>query len=201
MTARYKARTTQKSDWQQQELRRRRLMLALWIVAGVGFVAMLVYLVWKEAQPAPRPGVEVPIQGQDHIAIGVPHDPYNSDPPTSGPHYESAADAGFYNEAPPDEYLVHNLEHGHVILWYNCTQLSPEACEELKSQINEVMQRAGVSTITGTLKLVAVPRPSMDNVLTLTSWGRLLKLEAFDRDEVLTFIRVYRDQAPEPGAA
>jgi hypothetical protein len=144
----------------------------------------------------------VPIQGREHISPGVPHDPYTTDPPTSGPHYAQNTEAGFYNEAPADELLVHNLEHGHVIISYNCSQLSAEACQTLKDQIQDVMSRAGVSAITGTLKLVGTPRPTMDTTLALTAWGRIEKLDTFDRARVMAFIDTWRDGplAPEPGA-
>ena len=79
-----KLRAAQRTEWAKQaEMRRRRIIL-IWVAAGVIFVAMLGYLIYKQATPAPRPGVDVTVQGRDHIAEGVPHDPYNSDPPTSG---------------------------------------------------------------------------------------------------------------------
>ena len=28
----------------------------------------------------------------------------------------------------PEGYLVHNLEHGYAIFWYNCDLLSAEEC-------------------------------------------------------------------------
>jgi hypothetical protein len=200
MTARNRA-ALERAQWQEREERRRRLIIGGWILAGLVFVALLVFLVWQEGQPEARPGIEIPIQGQNHIQEGEPHDPYNSEPPTSGPHYASPVQAGFYDEAPLDEYLVHNMEHGHIILWYNCSDLSAEACDELKDDLRGVMGRAGLSPITGTLKLVAVPRPTLDKPIVLTSWGHLQELNGFDADAILTFIRAYRDEAPEPGAA
>jgi hypothetical protein len=62
------------------------------------------------------------------------------------------------------------------------------------------MAQAGLSDVTGTLKLVAVPRPSLKTQLGLTSWGHLQNLNTFDADAILEFIRIYRDAAPEPGA-
>jgi hypothetical protein len=199
MTARTRA-AQQRAEWQAREERRRRLLIGGWILAGLAFLGVLAYLIWQEAQPEVRPGAEIPIQGANHIQLGEPHDPYNSEPPTSGPHYDTPVQAGFYDEAPADEFLVHNMEHGHIIIWYNCSDLSATDCDQLKSQIRDTMGRAGLSTITGTLKLVAVPRPTLDTRLALTSWGRLQTLDAFDRDAILTFIKANRDKAPEPGA-
>ena len=187
------------SEWERRERRRRWLTIGLWIGIGVAFVAMIVYLAWKQAQPIPKTGRAIPLQGAEHIPVGQPHAPYNSNPPTSGPHYADPAQAGFYDEAPVDEQLVHSLEHGYVIIWYNCSALSDAQCSQLKSQIKEVMQAAGTSSITQTSKLIAVPRQNMDTELALTTWGRLDAFDAFDRQRFLNYVKAFRDQAPEPG--
>lgn len=186
------------SAWERRERRRRWLMAGLWIGIGVAVVAMIVYLAWKQSQPIPKTGKAIPLQGAQHIPVGQPHEPYNSNPPTSGPHYADPAQAGFYDEAPVDEHLVHSLEHGYVILWYNCSALSDGQCSQLKSQIKEVMQAAGTSSITQTSKLIAVPRQKMDTELALTTWERLDAFDAFDRQRILNYIKAFRDQAPEP---
>jgi len=72
----------------------------------------------KNATGEPLMGTFFESQGQAHIAVGAAHDPYNSNPPTSGPHYAEPADWGVYDRELPDEQLIHNLEHGHVWLSY-----------------------------------------------------------------------------------
>lgn len=193
-------RELEESQWEARQQRRKLITIGVWVIAGVLFVALLVYLVVKDAVPRALPGQDVPIQGQEHVQPGVPHDPYNSDPPTSGPHYPTTAETGFFNEAPLDEYLVHNLEHGHVIIWYNCSKLSEADCGTLKTQIRDVMSRAGNSAITGTSKMNAVPRPTMTTTLAVTAWGRLYTADEFDRNLILAFARAFRDNAPENGA-
>jgi hypothetical protein len=193
-------RELEESRWAAAQQRRRLITIGAWVTAGLLFVALLVYLVAKEAVPADLPGEAVPIQPAGHVNPGTPHDPYNSDPPTSGQHYPSTAETGLYEEAPLDEYLVHNLEHGHIIIWYNCSNLSEADCATLKTQIRNVMGRAGNSLITGTSKMNAVPRPTMDTLLAVTAWGRLYKADEFDQDTILAFVRAFRDRAPENGA-
>jgi hypothetical protein len=168
-----------------------------WGGAALVFVALIAYLVWQEARPIPRTGRDIPIMGAEHITVGQSHEPYNSDPPTSGPHYAEPAQAGFYDTAPADEYLVHSLEHGYVIISYNCSALSESECDGLKSQIQGVMGSAGNSLRTGTPKLIGAPRPTMATQIALTSWGRLDTFDGFDRQRILNFIRQFRDRAPE----
>jgi hypothetical protein len=98
---------------------------------GIAFLALLGYGAWNLLRP--KPGQSVPQQARTHIQVGDAHEPYNTEPPTSGPHAGTVR-ADFYDEAPPDENLVHNLEHGYVIIWYNCSTLEEAQCQTFKEQ-------------------------------------------------------------------
>jgi Protein of unknown function (DUF3105) len=71
-------------------------------------------------------------QGAQHIEVGSAHEPYTTTPPTSGPHYNSAGlgpvQPDFYEDATeaPPEGVVHNLEHGQIVFYYN-----PDAPDEV----------------------------------------------------------------------
>ena len=118
-------------EMRRRERRRRQLVLRLfWGVVAVIAALALGYVGLQALKP--RPGVNVPVMAVRHIQVGEQHEPYNSDPPTSGPHYAQPAQAGFYDEALPDEQLVHNLEHGYIVIWYNCARLEGTACNALK---------------------------------------------------------------------
>lgn len=43
---------------------------------------------------------------------------YNSFPPSSGPHYQQPAPWGIYPESVKQTILVHNLEHGGIVIQY-----------------------------------------------------------------------------------
>jgi hypothetical protein len=62
---------------------------------------------------------------------------YASAPPTSGPHYSVPASFNrkFYtpSDTPAVESLVHNLEHGYTILWYD-----PAVLDEQESTLTEL---------------------------------------------------------------
>ena len=201
MTAKTRAaRAARRSEWEARDERRRRLWIIGGILGGLAFVGILAFLVYQQAQPIPHPGHDVPIQGRNHIPAGQPHDPYNSEPPSSGPHYDTPAQAGFYDVAPVDEYLVHSMEHGYVIIWYNCDQYKAGTCDQLKQQIKDIMGSTGVSAITGTLKEIAVPRAGQKTVIALSAWGHIDVPETYSQREIRDFIRAYRDDAyaPEP---
>jgi len=82
------------------------------ILAGIG------YWLYSSLFTA-KPGQSIPNQGRDHVAETTKVD-YNSNPPTSGPHSEQWEKAGVYDRVLSDLRLVHSLEHGYVIISYNC---------------------------------------------------------------------------------
>jgi len=182
---------------------KRKKLNSILIWSGVAIIVfgILGYFIWGSVSPAV--GQEIPIMEnyQAHVPEGQDPGPFNSDPPTSGPHYGEEYEAGFYDETSPEAqatypegYLGHNLEHGYVIYWYNCDLLDISACAELKDQIKESMAANG-----GT-KLIAFPRSSIDVPIALTSWGQLLKMNVFEADQVKSFISANRNHAPEPNA-
>lgn len=69
--------------------------------------------------PAVKPGSELPDLGREHVPAGT-EVKYNSNPPTSGSHDADWEKAGIYKNPLEDHKLVHSLEHGYVIISYNC---------------------------------------------------------------------------------
>jgi hypothetical protein len=110
--------------------------------------------------------------------------------------------AGFYHESdlvslPPHPVgnLVHNLEHGYVIFWYNCDVLQDAAgCGALKAEIQDVMDRYDG------IKLIAFPWESLDVPVVMTTWGRMLRFDSFNAGDAGNFVRSNRNRAPEPHA-
>jgi hypothetical protein len=94
-------------------------------VAILAIVALLgwgAYSLYKNSTK-PLPGKEVAEMGRDHVTdiFGVE---YNSNPPTSGPHFAVWAKPGVYDRFISDGYLIHSMEHGYVIIWYDCSKIS-----------------------------------------------------------------------------
>lgn len=181
----------------RERQRRQRITTSLiWGGIGAGLLAILGFIVWQGVRPAA--GKSVPIMtSSPHIATDADPGQYNSDPPTSGLHYADTLQAGFYETNDyqyPAGYLVHNLEHGYVILWYNCDLLDEAGCAELKSQIHSVMDELGG------FKMIAYPWNSIDVPVAMTSWGRLQRFETFDAEQAKAFYRANLNKAPEPNA-
>ena len=180
--------------------RKRLLTRIIWIGITVILVAVVGAILWSSFQPALGESVAI-MPNTAHVDEGTDPGPYNSEPPTSGRHYASEYEAGFYDETSrefqvqyPEGYLVHNLEHGYVIFWYNCAQVGESGCDGLKDQIRSVLDKED------NFKVIAFPRPSLDVPVVLTSWGQKLEFEKFDPAQARSFVRSNRNKAPEPDA-
>jgi Protein of unknown function (DUF3105) len=151
------------------------------------------------AKQGNEPGTPVPSLGNDHIrSIGTPHIPYNSDPPTSGPHVPFIAKWGIYKIPVPKELQVHNLEDGGVIIQYNC-----QSCDELIAKLQTLAKRylekaarekfkaADPEMPTKYEHLILAPYPGMDATIALTAWGRIDKLKGYDEARITRFIEAY----------
>jgi len=187
---------TKREQRRERNQRQKLTSNLIWGGIGAGVIAILGFIVWQGVRPAAGESVSI-MTSSPHIDKDTDPEQYNSDPPTSGKHYPEEATAGFYDSNDytyPAGYLVHNLEHGYVIFWYNCDLLDETGCSELKSQIRSTMDELGG------VKLIAYPWTSLDVPLVMTSWGRLQRFEKFDAEQAKAFYRANLNKAPEPNA-
>lgn len=185
----------------ERKARQRRSNRLWWILGGALVLVVVGMVAWSALRPVE--GEAAPIMADvSHVADGEDPGPYNTDPPTSGRHYANSLGAGFYDEsqaaqmgAHPEGFLVHNLEHGYVIFWYNCGALDDgEACTQLKDQLQSLLDSFD------NVKVIAFPWESIDVPVVATSWGRMLRFERFDSGQAASFVRSNRYKAPEPDA-
>jgi Protein of unknown function (DUF3105) len=86
---------------------------------------------------------------------------YATNPPNSGKHYYIPADDGLYPGKPPkDVQLVHNQEHGRVIIWVKPT-LPLEDRKQIRALFDE-----------DRYQMVVVQRKNMPYAVAATAWGR-----------------------------
>jgi hypothetical protein len=170
---------TTRSRARNKRARRKRNEVLVWS-ALIAATATLLAL--SLVQRANLPGERYASQGNVHIRdLDTPHRPYNSDPPTSGPHVGNLARWGSYDAVVPDELLVHNLEDGGVILYY--TLGTPEG--------NEAEIEALENVARGFHRIVVAPREGMSTRYALTAWQRLQRFDEIDRDGMRAFIDAF----------
>jgi Protein of unknown function (DUF3105) len=159
---------------------RRRRLAMLGIAAAVIVAVVVGYFAYQAS--ANRPGVEFPDQGNLHIQTeSDPHVPYNSDPPTSGPHLPYLAPWGIHTTPVPRELQVHNLEDGGVVIQYHC----PNGCPDLVDKLATIVK--GYER-----QVLLAPYPGLKTRIALTAWTRLDAFDEYDEGRILRFIRAYR---------
>ena len=164
------------------------------LIAGGG-IYFLVKRSQKKIAERKIYAVQIPDQGQNHIDISASHPDYNSNPPTSGWHYEKWADKGVYKNQLPDEQLIHNLEHGYIWISYK-----PDANPEIIKQLEDFY---GIGK-----KIIVEPRKENDKLIALAAWNWLdkfdpelnEKLNGAELKRIGDFIDQYINQGPEPNA-
>ena len=168
-----------KPDRQPQKRRMpRRRKIALAAAAVVVMAAVVGWFAYRAV--ANLPGVAMPDQGNRHIAAETtPHEPYNSDPPTSGPHLSYLAPWGVHTRPIARELQVHNLEDGGVMVQYGCE--CPDLVEKLKAIVVRYDRQ-----------VILAPYPGLTSKIALTAWTRIDAFEELDERRVVRFIEAYR---------
>jgi hypothetical protein len=129
-------------------------------------------------------------EGINHVEQGSQIN-YAQSPPLSGPHWGRAISAGFYTETPELPPVVHTLEHGAIVIYYDADALSPEAEASLK---------AWSATHDGTwASILAVPNPNENpkGDYVLTAWTHRLIIDDYDAEAVRAFAAEYIGRGPE----
>lgn len=157
------------------------------ITTIVGTVIIVVAIIYVATRPRATNlmGNQFSELGGQHIDHGQEHAPYNSNPPSSGPHYANPAPWGFYDRELEDEQVVHNLEHGGVWVTYK-----PEVDQATKDAIKHFVERFSS-------KVIATERAKNDSTIAFVSWGRVLKTDTFNLDTALDFVRANKNHGPE----
>ena len=107
---------------------------------------------------------------------------YSTSPPTSGDHWDRPARCGFYEDGLEDERIVHNLEHGNIVVSYN---LPGEAEVD---QLKDALDGVGLSAIWGVTR-------SYDNIpsgtVAVAAWGVVDTMQEIDGERINTFFETY----------
>ncbi len=179
----------------------------------------LVFIAWvathpeKTIQPAvgdkQHVGEQVTIEASNHILSG--QGTYLTDPPTSGPHYNARGQApmpwGFYAQPYPPDHWLHNLEHGGVVILYQCPQPAttggakligvPLSCPDSQSPVQAFMTSAPKDALFREVKIVATPYPVPGHRFAIVAWGWRMFMDSWDPRLAETFYEAHVDNGPE----
>ena len=195
-----------KKEEQKREQRKKNLVTMLIAIVVIGLVAALVVSERKqesgpvgvaadEANCGPKEELEAPDAG--HVEGPVQ---YETNPPTVGPHNASPGPTGFFDTPQVPEQLVHNMEHGQIVLWYD-----PEAPQQVKDDLEALVEKQLSTT-------VATPYEGLEEYnFYMTAWnklpdapkdsagtGYLQGCDLVSEDVVNEFRREHQGKSPEP---
>ncbi len=128
----------------------------------------------------------MPNRGGGHLSPGQDHS-YRVPFPTSGIHARTPTQPGFYDKAQPPTGLIHALEHGHIVIYYDRPGADAIA-----------MLEDWTSLYTGDWDgVIATPSPGLGQAVVLTAWNKKLELERFAPATSAAFIDSLRGRGPE----
>ena len=172
---------------------RTRNFLILIVIVAVGFIGLVAYK--NVTTPAkPRLGVAQPDEGRAHISPGQKVT-YKAAIPTSGPHGEEAP-WGYSPQQLPNENIIHNMEHGGIVVSYQ-PDLDSTTVEKL---IALYTKPYAVSSFKPT-KVVIMPRAGQERLIVLASWNRLLELDTYNQQTLIDYYLTNVGHSPEPTAS
>jgi hypothetical protein len=135
---------------------------------------------------------QIPDEGRNHIPEGEPGT-YDHFPPSSGEHYAPVLQYDYYAVEVPPEYYVHNLEHGAIVVLYNC----PEPCPDTETLLGEFFDRAPPDDVFGEVKVVIGQNSDLESKVVALAWGYQMDLPEADVEALLDFYRRHVNQGPE----
>ena len=121
---------------------------------------------------------------------------YSTNPPTSGPHYPIWAAYKTYTKPVDRGFWVHDLEHGAVVITYNC----PGGCNAELAQLQALLDARPADPICTPpvrSRIVVTPDPLLDVRFAASAWGWSLRSTCFDLTELSAFIDAHYGQGPE----
>jgi len=110
---------------------------------------------------------------------------YNSFPPSSGRHFFTPAIYDFYTEPVSESAVVHNLEHGAMVVQWGSKVPKSEVAKIREWWKNDARG------------LVAAPLPALGNKIAVIAWTHVAKCTRFDDGAFTKFRDRYQFKGPE----
>ena len=134
-----------------------------------------------------------PDEGANHAVI-CSSVCYKTMPPSSGNHYGTWPVYKTYDQPVPWGFLVHGMEHGAVIISYNCPCDCPDEVAAAQAWINALLPDAKCASRP---RIVLAPDPTLDVRWAAAAWNWTLRAQSFDPVAFDAFFNDHYDRASE----
>ena len=135
-------------------------------------------------------------QGQRHVETLPKGFKYNSVPATSGPHQPQPLAPivwGVYDEPVEEIKVVHNLEHGGVIVQYG-PEVSAQTVRDIVAWYRDDPNGLVVAPLPPAL---LEEQPELSDEIALTAWTYLQTCKRFNEEAFSNFVDLHRGNGPE----
>jgi hypothetical protein len=131
-----------------------------------------------------------PITGHTHVTVGSTVSSWGSFP-VSGNHWGAWAKWDTVYDQPIEHgFLIHNLEHGGIVLSYNCSAPTG-ACADAASEL------ASLKEAFGKKRVIVTPDPAQPTRYAARAWRTGFQSECFDQERMLSFMNDFFRQGRE----
>ena len=114
---------------------------------------------------------------------------YATTPPYGGPHWTFPLRCGIYEEEQHFEPMVHTMEHGAIVLYYQPLVVDAGTVGEMRVAASQLLREGA--------RLILTPSTRIGTPVAIASWGRLLLMDDFEEDTLRGFIEAFEGDAPE----
>jgi hypothetical protein len=132
-----------------------------------------------------------PPMGRQHVDSVRSGFQYNSFPPTSGPHYPVPAVYNVYDQPVPEIRLIHNLEHGAVVVQYG-SKVPQDTVQKMVAWYSKSPLGLIVAPLPPASEIKAKAPPGYENKIFLTAWTHVATCTGFDEGAFDRFRDDYR---------
>lgn len=142
---------------------------------------------------------EPPIVAALHVPIPTAVQ-YNSNPPSSGPHYPYWAAYQSFAKPVDPRYWVHNLEHGAIALLYKCDVAGgcTDVVNALRAAADALPDDPICNKAAGVrVRVVLTPDPDLDVPVAASAWGWTYKAACIDMPSLTSFVLEHYGQGGE----
>ena len=169
------------------------LALVLATACGGGAPLAIPPCATRDPACACSPSVDKPpVVSRNHVPVGTTVN-YPFNPPDGGDHYPIWLQPwGFYPTEQRREYWVHNLEHGAVVMLFNC----PGGCPNDSAHLQAIMTSTPPDRY-NEQRFIITPDSAMPHRFAAIAWGYRWQGDTIDETAIRCFISARYDMAPE----
>ena len=135
----------------------------------------------------------LPMEGQTHVPV-CDAVTYETNPPSSGDHWPLWAEYRLHESPVPRQVLVHNLEHGAIVMSHRCSEGGAECTSDVLAAFEEAADTFGVDPLCASVmgaairsRVVVTEDPLLETPIALAGWRATYTATCIDVPSMVDF--------------